>query len=207
MKNKNNLYFISILAEAFEQEDRATALKEALHEIIQLGNFPEYRKGFEQFLYFMASGQHQLSDDGDSNSIKNPILKKLQNSEMDQLIKELLEQEDMRSCLELELYRDEKLLATQSKPSKKNKAFFKKITPGNYTIKFSNGRVLWQGVVVPKNVIWKHAFPKTAYKMAAATEKDELDNTESIQLLDGELLLTFHAGLETGRISIDLSKE
>jgi hypothetical protein len=205
MKNKNNLYFIPILAEAFDQKDRVGALKEALHEIIQLGNFPDFRKGFEQFLYFMAAGQHQFDSECDQDLPKKLVLQKLKKPEMDQLIKELLEKENMGSRLKLELYRDEKLLATQSKPSKKNKAFFSKITPGNYTVKFSNGRVIWQETLEAKDLVWKNAFPGKMYRLAAATEDDQLESsTKTGLILDGEMILTVNAGPEFGAITITL---
>ena len=125
MKKDQNLYFIPILAEAFDQEDRTKALKAAIHEIIQLGNRPEYRKGFEQFIYFLASGQEQLLDKENLDSIKNTLLDNIMAySEIDHLVEELLQKMGVQPDLILELYSEEELLATRPMPSEKNKAIF-----------------------------------------------------------------------------------
>ncbi|MCH8021405.1 hypothetical protein IH785_16295, partial [candidate division KSB1 bacterium] len=65
MKADNNLYFIPILAKAFEGPDRTAAFKNALSEIVRLGESVEYKKGFEQFEQFIASGIQSLSEDSD----------------------------------------------------------------------------------------------------------------------------------------------
>ena len=208
MKKDHNLYFIPLLAEAFDQEDRTAALRAAIQEIIQLGDRPEYRKGFEQFLSFLAVGREQSLDKDDLDSIKSDILQIIiSNSETDRLIEELLHKMGAEPGLALELYRDKELLETRPAPTKGNEAVFKNITPGDYTIKFSNGRVIWQGTITTKDVVWKSAFPDKDYKMVAAIEKEEPDCTKSVRILDGEMSLAIHAGLETGRISIVFLKD
>ena len=43
--------------------------------------------------------------------------------------------------------------------------------------------------------------------MAAATDKEEIDFTRSIKILDGEMNFTIYAGLETGLFVINLIKD
>jgi len=43
--------------------------------------------------------------------------------------------------------------------------------------------------------------------MAAATQKDESNQTKSIKLLKREMSLNFYAGMESGRIALFLTKD
>jgi hypothetical protein len=106
----------------------------------------------------------------------------------------------------LELFREEKLIDSSPIPTQTEQVYFTEIRPGSYSIRFSNGRVLWEGTVEAKDIIWKIAFPNTDYPMAATTETDDRSQTKSISLLDGEIKLSFHAGLETGSISLILKE-
>jgi hypothetical protein len=53
-----DLYFIPILARAFDQADRVEALQKALAEIERLGELEPYRFGLQQFHRFMADASH-----------------------------------------------------------------------------------------------------------------------------------------------------
>ena len=50
---KRDLYFIPILCRAFDEPDRAAALRRAFAEIERLGRFENYRVGLRQFHRFM----------------------------------------------------------------------------------------------------------------------------------------------------------
>jgi len=229
MKEDNNLYFIPILAKAFEGPDRATAFKNALSEIIRLGESPEYKKGFEQFEQFVASGLQSLSEDSEDfarlrdfvfqrvitmlasdtfdgpEEVRNSLIKRIQaNPDLARRYQELLEElsPDNEPPLEVELYKNNQLLSTQPLPSEQQSVYFDQIEPGNYSIRLSNGRVLWEGDIEAKDVIWELAYPEKEYPMAAATQKDEGNKTKSIKLLDGEMALNLYAGLESGGIEL-----
>jgi len=229
MEKDNNLYFIPILAKAFEIPDRAAAFKNALSEIIRLGKSAEYKKGFEQFEQFIASGIQSLSEDSDDytrlrdmvlqslltmlatdtfdgpEEVRESLIKRIQsNPDLASRYQELLEELSPANepALEVELYKNDELLSTQPLPSAQQGVYFDQIEPGNYSIRLSNGRVLWEGNVEAKDVIWKLAYPEKAYPMAAKTERDETNKTKSIKLLDGEIALSFYAGLESGGLEL-----
>ncbi|MCH7679637.1 hypothetical protein IID10_09785 [candidate division KSB1 bacterium] len=234
MKEDNNLYFISILAKAFEGPDRATAFKNALSEIIRLGESAEYKKGFEQFEQFIASGQQSLSEDSDDytrlrdmalqslltmlasetfdgpEEVRKSLIKRIQATpDLASRYQELLEElsPENEPSLEVELYKNDQLLGAQPLPSEQQGVYFDQIEPGNYSIRLSNGRVLWEGNVEAKDVIWELAHPEKEYPMAAATQKDESNQTKSIKLLKREMRLNFYAGMESGRIALFLTKD
>jgi len=234
MKEDKNLYFIPILAKAFDSSDRAKAIKNALSEIIRLGESAEYKKGFEQFEQFIASGIQSLSEDSDDytglrdivlqslltmlasetfdgpEEVRKSLIKRIQAvPELASRYQELLEElsSENEPPLEVELYKNDQLLSAQPLPSEQQSVYFDQIAPGNYSIRLSNGRVLWEGNVEAKNVIWKSAYPEKAYPMAAATEKDESNRTKSFKLLKREMSLNFYAGMESGRIALFLTKD
>ena len=229
MKEDHNLYFIPLLAKAFEGPDRATAFKNALSEIIRLGKSTEYKKGFEQFEQFVASGLQGLPEDSDDytrlrdmllqrlltmlatdtfdgpEEVRKSLIKRIQsNPDLAHRYQELLEElsPENEPPLEVELYKNDQLLGAQPLPSEQQGVSFDQIEPGNYSIRLSNGRVLWEDKIEAKDVIWALAYPEKEYPMAAATEKDESNRTKSIKLLDGELALFLYAGLESGGIEL-----
>ena len=59
-KKDNNLYFIPIIAKAFEHEELDVAFKIAITEIIELGQLPGYDQGFQQFEEFINAGLENL---------------------------------------------------------------------------------------------------------------------------------------------------
>ena len=234
MKEDNNLYFIPILAKAFEGPDRTAAFKNALSEIVRLGESAEYKKGFEQFEQFIASGQQSLSEDLDDNTrlrdmalqslltllatdtfdgpeeVRESLIKRIQAtpdlaSRYQKLLEELSPENE--PSLEVELYKNDQLLGAQPLPSEQQGVYFDQIEPGNYSLRLSNGRVLWEGNIEAKDVIWKSAYPEKEYPMAAATQKDESNQTKSIKLLKREMSLNFYAGMESGRIALFLTKD
>ena len=234
MKEDNNLYFIPILAKAFEGPDRTAAFKNALSEIVRLGESAEYKKGFEQFEQFIASGIQSLSEDSDDytglrdmalqslltmlasetfdgpEEVRKSLIKRIQaNPELSRRYQELLEELSPANepPLEVELYKNDQLLSAKSLPSEQQSVSFDQIEPGNYSIRLSNGRVLWEGNIEAKDVIWELAYPEKEYPMAAATEKDESNQTKSIKLLKREMSLNFYAGMESGRIALFLTKD
>ena len=225
---ENCLYFIPLLAKAYDNPDRATAFKDALTEIIQLGKRPEYQKGFEQFEQFIETGLrqgmedpqefarlndfvlqsllHQIASDSfeGPEAVRQAVLKRVQSDPIlkahyKELKEEIAEGEPV---LEVELYNNEVFFGSRPLPTEQESISFDNIEPGNYSLKLSNGRVLWEGEVEAKDVIWEVAFPEKAYPMAAATQHDERNRTRSVELFKGEMVLAFYAGLESGNIQL-----
>jgi len=74
------------------------------------------------------------------------------------------------------------------------------VLPGRYTVRFSNGRVLWEGELSKEDLLWAYAFPGKDLAMAAETEVSQGKPTRTISLLSGEIMLSVFAGLESGQI-------
>jgi hypothetical protein len=235
MKEDKNLYFIPILARALDSEDHFSAFQDALTEIIRLGEMPEYKKGFEQFEMFIASGVQSLKDDAKalseyqdmildslllalaldtlagSEELKGLLLQRIQDDPQiakryEDLCQHLAKEKESEPALDVELYREGELLDSQAYPTILHRTIFTQIQPGRYSLKLSTGWVLWEGTLEEKDLIWNIAFPSVAYPMAATTEIDERSHTKSINLMGGKVELSFHAGLESGSISLILKE-
>ena len=225
---ENSLYFIPLLAKAYDNPDRAAAFKDALTEIIRLGKRPEYQEGFEQFEQFIETGLRQGKEDSQAfarlndfvlqrllhliasdsfdgpDAVRQAVLKRVQSDPILQAHYQALKEEiaEGEPVLEVELYKNEVLVGSRPLPTEQESTSFDSVEPGNYSLKLSNGRVLWEGEVEAKDVVWKDAFPEKAYPMAAATQHEARNRTRSVELLKGEMVLAFYAGLESGNIQL-----
>ncbi|MCJ7802799.1 MAG: hypothetical protein MUP82_10630 [Candidatus Marinimicrobia bacterium] len=234
--DNNKLYFIPILTKAFEDPEPVEAFKLALQEIIRLGTTHEYKEGYKQFELFLGSGIGKLIKDNKGFSdfqvivmerlmarlatdnftgpsdVKETILKMIKanpklNQKYNKFVTELPKIELETPILEIGLYRTENLVESQGYPKEMEKRYFKNIKPGQYILKLSNGRVIWEGNIAAQDVIWKKAFPDRDYAMAAETVKQPTEPTRSLKILNGQIKLTFEAGLETGKIRLELSED
>jgi len=77
------------------------------------------------------------------------------------------------------------------------------VSPGRYVIRFSNGRVLWEGVLTKEDLIWAFAYPAMDLPMAAETEAGQQEPTRTLSLLEDEFIMYVFAGLEAGEMKID----
>jgi hypothetical protein len=109
-----------------------------------------------------------------------------------------------RIQLRVEVLRKTQIIG--SFPISPDPAIIGAITPGNYTVQFSNGRILWEGELAKEDLIWAYAFPEKDLAMAAETEVSQREPTRKISLLNGEITVSVFAGLETGQIRIESAK-
>ena len=235
MKAKNLLYFIPILAKAFERPDSETAFKEAIEEIQRLGKLPEYEVGYEQFKSFMKAGIEGIEDEPGklsaiketvleriitalatdtfigSEEVKSELLKRIHDDpeieqQYEKTVSELYPPQEKYHPLALELFKNDSLIVTHSLPEATKEIVYNNIDEGNYILKLSNGRVLWEGNIDRNHIMWEHAFPGKALPMVADTGETEVEPTMVTSLLDGEITIKLFAGLETGRIVITLNE-
>ncbi len=231
MKAKYLLYFIPILAKAFERPDSETAFKEAIDEIQRLGKLPEYEEGYEQFKSFMKAGIKDSKDEpGKLSALKETVLERIitalatdtfigSEEVRIELLKQIqdnpeLKQQYEKTVLELfppqeeyhppafELYKNDSLIPAHSITEATKEIVYTNIDAGNYTLKLSNGRLLWEGNVNRNHIMWEHAFPGKALPMAADTGETEIEPTMVTAILNGETTIKIYAGPETGRIVI-----
>jgi hypothetical protein len=234
MSTHKNLFFIPIIARAFQSSDPSRSMEEAFEEIDELGKREEYREGFEQFMEFIKTVMnpsdkttphrrvellkatihrlvHDLATDtfeGDEEQKKTLIAALREFPEWN--AEYLRMQEEVRGPLafqyhlEIEVVRENHLLGSFPLPS--NPDAFVKVTPGKYTVRFSNGRVLWEGELRREELIWAYAFPGKDLALAAETEVSWIRPTRKISMLGGEIVFSVYAGLETGQIRVESGK-
>ena len=82
------------------------------------------------------------------------------------------------------------------------------IDPGQYTIRLSTGRVLWEDQLLKKHLIWLDAYGDEDLPMAAKTEEDAAARpTVSDPLMGGELTMDVIPGLKSGEIRFNHGKQ
>ncbi len=77
------------------------------------------------------------------------------------------------------------------------------ISPGDYSLMLDTGRLIWEGSLTNRDLIWSEAFPGKPLDLAADTGATQLQPTRQESLLGGELILRVFPGLESGRLEIE----
>jgi hypothetical protein len=81
------------------------------------------------------------------------------------------------------------------------------VSPGPCVLRLLNtGRVLWEGRLDPKDLIWTAAYGARDLDLAAQTEDAERPPTHQWVLWGGEVILRTFAGIEKGTVEIELTK-
>ena len=227
------LFFIPPIARALQSNDPRRALEKAFEEIRELGKDDEYQEGYQQFKEFIKTALtpsdeapeqrmrllkdaihrllHDLATDtfeGDEDQKEALIATLRSYPEWDAEYVRIVEGAQAlfppRIQLKVEVLRKNQIIG--SFPISPDPAIISAITPGNYTVQFSNGRILWEGALVKEDLIWAYAFPGKDLAMAAETEVSQREPTRKISLLNGEITVSVFAGLETGQIRIESAK-
>jgi len=229
MGESKRLYFIPIIARALASEDSKNAMKDAFDEIQELGYRQEFKEGYRQFIEFVntATGLSEETPSEKISSLGNALSRLIDDLACDTFEGDEEEREALITALknipessaeyerisdearaflapetpiEVEVLRDDKMIALV--PISPDTVPIGSILPGTYTVRLSNGRVLWEGALTKEDVIWAFAFPARDLPMAAATETHQPQPARTIPLLNGELMMYVYAGLESGRIRI-----
>ena len=233
MTDDNSLYFIPIIARALRHDDPRRAMQQAFHEIRELGKQPEYKEGFRGFQDFARAGLKPLEEDPEKGMqlVRNAIYRLIYdlatdtfegdekqaeslitalrshpewNAEYERITGEARQFLAPETPIEVEIVKEKETIG--SMPISSLPACVSSIKPGSYTIRLSNGRVLWEGELTREDVIWTFAFPAKDLAMAATTEPQQREPTKAVSLLGGELVMYVFAGLEAGEIRIESLK-
>ncbi len=229
MTDSKRLYFIPIIARALSSDDPKQAMEEAFSEIRKLGNQPEYEEGFRQFLEFVKSANTPSAQDSEERiqQIKNAIhaliydlatdtfdgdeerkddlIKAFRNipewkAEYERIKEEAQAFQAPETPMEVEVLKGGRIIGSSAISPESTS--ISSISPGSYKIRFSNGRVLWEGDILREDVIWAFAYPDKDLPMAAETEPSQRKPTRTLHLLNGELIMQVFAGLESGEIRL-----
>ena len=175
-KTGDGLNFIPLLEQALKSPDPKAALADMFEQIKQSGTPKEYR----QFEIFMDETYRQHEDIGtDIMEFVVPVIQLICN---DRMVDEM----------------------TFSERRKTNS--IGGIVPGIYQIKLITGRVIWEGELTSKELIWSAAFPEQRLELAAETVDAEKTPTREIMVWDGEIMVRIYAGIESGSIEVELTR-
>jgi hypothetical protein len=233
-----DLYFIHLIADAFHQPDPKLALKAALQKILELGQLLEYARGFEQFKRFIeVMGYNyqtpsqlnkvlinQILEDlsfqiaaglftGDQKKTKDLLNLITSQPELKKDFKNLCEEASkaitQQIGLKIIIDRNEETIISIPVKAAPFSQIIKNIKPGQYEVRLNTGRMLWQGKLTDRDLLWTAAFPEKDMALAADTGDVTEHPTREISLLDGELIIRVIPELESGRIELkrkDLSR-
>jgi hypothetical protein len=178
-----NLYFVGLIAGAFRQPEPKKAIEEAFKKILELGQLESYEQGYQQFKRFMADVTNGLE----------PFFEHLEGI-MDQ---------DNYLYLEIIIIRNEKNIYSIPVEHNSFSTKIKNIKPGQYEVRLNTGRILWQGELSDRELLWTAAFPERDMALAADTVDLPEHMTKEIRLLDGDLILRIIPELESGCIELE----
>jgi len=230
-----DLYFLSIIADALRQPDPKAALRAGIEDIKTLGQRPEYKRGFLQFQHFMAEvkgNSEKLSQkplDIMSNEIRYLSLQLAsdlleENQEEEQAVLDLIRseprwQEDFeKMCKEISKskmpHRVPEIIIEKNRepigftPCERQPVIkeIRNVEPAHYAARMDTGRIIWQGELTEKELIWSVAFPGQALELAADTGEPTARMTREITLLDGELIIRVFPGAESGRLELRIGE-
>jgi hypothetical protein len=177
-----DLYFLRILGGALTESK--TGLTEAIAEIKNLAQQPEYERGFLQFLRFMAEVRRNWEERShEPEVITSRILHRIP---------------------EIIVERNEKVIGSTPCESLPFTKEIRGLKPGHYVVKMDTGRVLWQGDLNEQDLIWADAFQREALDLAADTGAITEKATREITLLNGELTIQVFPETEGGRLEIKI---
>lgn len=181
----DDLYFVRMLSQAFRASDTEAALREAFRRIQTMGQEPPYRRGYHQFLQFMAEWGSRRGYE-------------LTEESLQELVAGL--EPPLSFTLRLQRKREEVASLTFEEPPCEGSVG--SITPGDYRMIFQTGLVLWEGCVERRDVLWTEAFPSKPLTLAADTGGIRQEPTRTENLASAGLVLRLYAGLEAGVLRI-----
>ena len=226
-----DLFFLKIIADALSQPNPKEAIRKAFNKITLLGSQPEYKQGFLQFQQFMSEvdknwGTHSIEPEDmvlgivrelalqlatglfegsrqQEQAIRDLIMSNPHwRDEFEKLCLEASKSEAPLSNLEIVLERNEENMDSiplEKLPVVKKIAHVK---PGHFIVKLSTGRILWQGDLAEKDLLWAKAFPEQYFELAADTGDTDQPVTKELRLLNDELIIRVFPGIESGRLEI-----
>ena len=218
------LYFVSIIAGALQSPDVERALRDAFSEIKDKGREERYAEGFRNFELFMQELYNRCQVTAADHVRELMALLAAGMFEGPQQEKQLLlniinSHPDWKAEYEAfcrmgvheDLTQDFPVIAVLSETGFVREITFTNISgcesidnivPGNYKLKLVNtGWTIWEGHLAAEKLISSEAHKNKNVSLAAG----DAIPTDEIDLLDNkELILYTYAGIESGRIKIEL---
>jgi len=227
-----DLYFLPLIIEAIRKPEPKTELKRAFERIRELGEKPQFKTGFIQFQKFMAelkkSSENkdgipddvireilqdlalelttgQIEDKKESSDILNLIISRPEwREEFEKFQEELTMPESQPRQTEIILEKDGKRFGLFSVGESPNITKIGGIKPAYYRFLLSTGRLIWEGNLTEKDLLWAFAFPQQDLEMAAKTDDMIKRATREIKALGGEVIIRIFPEIESGNLEIEI---
>lgn len=225
----DELSFIPMIAEAFEQSDPKSALRETFERIKNIGRQPERMESFRQFLRFMHEVAREYSRTGSTG--ESPVLddvvascvKRLTAVERDpeatrtpdiagpsvgqetyeRFCATIRDARDRLPIREIIVERNGVVVAGFALEQAPDTHTILNVTPGHYRMCLESGRVLWERDLTDQDLVWAAAYPRRALPMAADSGDSSAEPTHEVSLIGGRVVLCVLPGVESGSIAIN----
>lgn len=229
----NELYFVPIIVRALEGPSPKTELLKAFQVIEQLGQEPDHQQGYAQFLLFMREIGRQASqhDPNLQSQMEDAMASTIIELATDtfrggpdereaalEMIHLRIDWRERYETLRAELTagpeslipitiiveRNGCTLGTLSISVQPALTQIRGLAPGQYAVKLSTGRVLWEGMLLDRHLQWNKAYPGRALDLAADSGDAKAGATLDLVLLEGEITVRVFPGVEMGRMEISV---
>jgi hypothetical protein len=226
-----DLYFIKLIANALRGGQSSIRMNEALEEIHRLGQQPQYRQGYLQFLEFIKKIKEAGNDFSsppdrrhedliqdlilqcglgliEGESPEAVLIQKFievspkWNNEHARLRHAVRDAESLPDSIEIIIDIDGKPLKRIPWTDHLVVDTISGVSPGNLSVRLNTGRVLWQGELTTSDLFLSEAFPNEELKLAADTGEDFAKMSRRFHLLDGQLIITVYPEIESGSLEI-----
>jgi hypothetical protein len=225
-----SLFFIPLIEIALRQPEPVGAMIKAFRKIELLGRQSSHAEGFKMFIAFMAEVNRNWEIQRHMSGKEAPVViydlifqtaagrfgpdeARIDGENLPEDLLALLELQiqilpvaDPRDFpVELDIIRDETIVAIVILDTQPAFHHVSDILPGAYTFTLGSGRVLWEVVLAEKDLLLTKADPGRNLSLAADTgEKHKVRPTREISVLGGEIVFRVFPGLENGRIEIEM---
>jgi hypothetical protein len=227
----DDLYFIPLIAQALEQSDRAAALQAAFARIRALGQEPEHQVGFAQFQRFMeqaARGAESAEPDVDASvsalvselamelatdafkgteAERDAVLDLIHarpewRDEFDAMREDARRGHSRYSHWDFVLECEGMAPRTLSFTVDSEAVGVAGLLPGRFALRLDTGRLLWEGELTARDLLWTAAHPGEPLAMAADSGDESATPSREESLLEGEFVLRVYPCLENGVLEI-----
>lgn len=225
------LHFLKLIQDAFDSNDARESLRQAMAELKAKRDDPDYRETYGGFIGFLDAVAEAVSSDQnlrdtireqlDSEALIEILLSDFtgDDAEREKILSQAKEaagfealRDEIESFLEkqpdleLEVWKDNVLIAQAVCDSAHMPVEISDFSPADIVVKLSNGRVLWSGGITENEVRWKTAFPGKEYPAAAMTEPTKVPASISELLLGGSLRFEVFPGIESATLRLSLTE-
>jgi hypothetical protein len=183
----HDMFFVPLIVEAYRQPDPRSALARAFAEIVRLGQMPEYRNGYEQFVHWMqlvAAFCEEVDRQGSDEDLMRPS--------------------PPTHPMRFQLYRDGRPFGSFALLQGGPPAIVDRVRPGRFRLLFETGWAIWEHALTGEDLLWHKAHPRSPVPMAADDGRRHERPAREICLPGTNMVICVSPGLGAGRLTFQL---